>query len=151
LNKIKSDVNSNLNESIESNIKVYRFPKPKYDCFSEYLKYGGSINYDVWQKMYDWRLKCAKDRDIRLNRFLSIEFFAKVCTDLPQNNSDLFKSLPFARAWHGSLIVSLLQVIKGIKKDEQRSSESVEKEDWEVITPQKEVKDDWVMDESECL
>jgi hypothetical protein len=63
----------------------------------------------------------------------------------------LFQSLPFARAWHGSLIVSLLQVIKGIKKDEQRSSESVEKEDWEVITPQKDVKDDWVMDESECV
>jgi hypothetical protein len=58
-NKIKSDVNIDLSESIESTIKVYRFPKPKYDCFSEYLKYGCSINYDVWEKMYDWRLQCA--------------------------------------------------------------------------------------------
>jgi ribonuclease D len=81
-NKIKSDVNIDLSESIESTIKVYRFPKPKYDCFMEYLKYGGSINYDVWQKMYDWRLKCAKDRDIRLNRFFPLNFsqkYVRIC------------------------------------------------------------------------
>jgi ribonuclease D len=34
-NKIKSDVNIDLNESMESTSKVYRFLKPKYDCFSE--------------------------------------------------------------------------------------------------------------------
>jgi ribonuclease D len=64
-NKLKSDVNIDLRESFESTIKVYRFPKPKYDCFSEYLKYGGSINYDVWKNMYNWRLKCAKRHKVK--------------------------------------------------------------------------------------